>query len=224
MTGRDTYAVGRWASIVAASAVALFAALLAVGLTGHHTEMLSYGTCIILAWGFVAMMASVNRWAPREKRVWSQISLSFAIMYAVLVSACYYTQLTVVRAGAALLSREALNLLSFNAGSVMFAVDMLGYTLMALSTWFAAPVFTGAKNGLWLSRLCTIHGLLAVPTVVYPLLMSAPQGEATTRAVRLGSIALLAWCAVFIPIPLLLASLFGGRAVRREGGRAKPRG
>ena len=81
-----------------------------VNASGAPTRALAVGASLLLAVSFVVLMASIHSYAPPEKKVWSQIGLSFAILYAALLIWNYYLQLTVVRTNPVLYSWLTMNL------------------------------------------------------------------------------------------------------------------
>ena len=167
---RAVYRVGFWSSLTATAMVAGFALSLIIGLLlpSYAADAMSYVTCLILPASFVAMMVSIHHITPAEKRVWSQLGLSFSIIYAVMCSIVYYIQLVVVRTNSLRISPDAMALLTFTPGSAMFAVDMLGYAFLTLATLVTSPVFGDSLGEKWLERLFFIHGLFALPTIVFP--------------------------------------------------------
>jgi hypothetical protein len=157
---------------------------------------MSYVVCLILPASFVAMMVSIHCITPVKKKVWSHLGLSFAIMYAVMCSIVYYVQLVVVRTNSLGVSPGAMALFTFTPGSAMFAIDMLGYGFLTLATLVTSPVFGEGRRERWLKRLFFIHGLFALPTVVFPAFQFLQDAGAVESASQGGSFALLFWCRV----------------------------
>ena len=60
-------------------------------------------------------------------------------------------------------------LIGFVPGSATFALDMLGYGFLCLSTLAAAFTLMDSRDRA-LRLLCIIHGAIVVPTVVAPIL------------------------------------------------------
>ena len=116
---------------------------------------------LLLGSSFLLMMASVHQLAPSDKRVWSQAALSFATIYAALISVVCFVQLTLVGPRLAEGRMEGIELLRFVPfDSFLYAVDILGYSFMSLSTLFAARVFAGdglERTARW---FLTANGLL----------------------------------------------------------------
>lgn len=210
MGGRDAKRIGFWSSVLVTTEVAVFAVALVTGLLGFSSlsDVLSFISCLCLAPSFVAMMVSVHHFASAEKRVWSHLGVAFSIIYAVLCAITYYTQLVVVRTNSLGVSADAMTLFTFEPGSALFATDMLGYGFMTLATLAAAPVFGQGMLERWLRRWFIFHGLFALPTVIFPAFSFAQNADAVASADMFGTLALLFWCAIFIPIPILLATLY----------------
>ena len=207
---RAVYRVGFWSSLTATAMVAGFALSLIIGLLlpSYAADAMSYVTCLILPASFVAMMVSIHHITPAEKRVWSQLGLSFSIIYAVMCSIVYYIQLVVVRTNSLRISPDVMALLTFTPGSAMFAVDMLGYAFLTLATLVTSPVFGDSLREKWLKRLFFIHGLFALPTIVFPAFRFSQESAAVESANQGGAFALLFWCLLFLPISTILAVHF----------------
>jgi hypothetical protein len=210
MESRAVYRVGFWSSLLATAMVAGFALSLVIGLLSpsYAADAMSYVTCLILPASFVVMMVSIHRITPPDRRVWSQLGLSFSIVYAVMCSMVYYIQLVVVRTNSLGVSPDAMALFAFTPGSAMFAVDMLGYAFLTLATLVTSPVFGDSLREKWLKRLFFVHGLFALPTIVFPALRFSQDSAAVESTSRGGSVALLFWCLLFLPISTILAVHF----------------
>ena len=91
---------------------------------------------------------------------------------------------------------------------------LAGYALMALSTLFAGMAVT--RDARALRVLLMAHGAFFVPCVAMPILgVFSAQAAGSDRS---GVVALLFWCAYFIPVGVLSGRYFS-RALR-EGGEA----
>jgi hypothetical protein len=204
------YRVGFWSSLLATMMVAGFALSLVIGLLSpsYAADVMSYVPCLILPPSFVAMMVSIHHITPTEKRVWSRLGLSFSIVYAIMCSTVYYIQLVVVRTNSLGVSPDAMALFTFTPGSVMFAVDMLGYAFLTLATLVTSPVFGDSLREKWLRRLFFVHGLFVLPTIVFPAIQFSQDPAAVASTNQGGSIALLFWCLLFLPISAILAMHF----------------
>ncbi|MBN2170614.1 MAG: hypothetical protein JW819_04735 [Candidatus Krumholzibacteriota bacterium] len=128
--------IGLWSAILTTAWIVLFDIAIALGAAGAPTRSVAVGASLLLALTFVALMAAVHDQAPAAKRIWSRIGLSFAVVYAALLSWNYALQLTVVRhdpGGYAWLAMD------FAPGSAFWALESVGYTLMSLAALFSLP-------------------------------------------------------------------------------------
>jgi len=94
----------------------------------------------------------------------------------------------------------------FVPGSLTFAMDMLGYGFLCLSTFAAGFALVEARDKA-LKALCFFHGAIAVPTFAAPIISGiflSPGGQTND----IGSYILLFWCIVFVPIALLFVRYF----------------
>jgi hypothetical protein len=200
--------IGFIASLLVAGEVLTFAISLLPGFWGIDLINLSFVASFLLAPTFITVMTCVHYSAPEEKKIWSHLGLVFSTVYAVMVMITYYTQLVVVRTNSLGLSPESLKLFTFTPGSLMFALDMLGYGFMCLATLLAAPVFYGSKLDNWIRRLFIVNGLFFIPSLVFPA-FTFPQDSGSVEATSLsGVIGYLFWCTLFVSISMLLAKKF----------------
>ncbi len=154
---------------------------------------------LLLAPTFVVLMACVHSYAPNAKKVWSQVGLAFAIVYATMACVNYIIQLTVVRLS--ILNRETDGLAMFvmgNPHSIFWAL-MFDYIFMNLAMLFAAPVFEGGKLERWIRWLFLANGASAVITL-FGIVVDSPM------IFLLGS--LVPWCVIFSAATILLAVMF----------------
>ena len=197
---------GMISALVAMSMTILFAIALVLGFwLTNISNILSYVVCFVLAPAFVIMMISIHLNAPEDKKIWSLIGIAFAIIYAIFITLTYYTQLALIF-NPPNVSEDILNMFDYQeSGSWMFMVDMLGYGFMTLSTLFTAFAFEDGKLEKNLKRIFIFHGIFIVPTLVFPLL---PLGLAGNESVLFGSLALIVWCLIFIPLSGLVSLYF----------------
>ena len=85
----------------------------------------------------------------------------------------------------------------------MFNYGLLGYGMMALSTFFIGlSIRAENKPDLWLKRLMLIHGVFFFSCFLMPM-TGMFTGIANGEKGNGGYIALLFWCAYFLPIGVL---------------------
>lgn len=133
---------------------------------------------LILGSAFLILMVCVHQATAPERRVWSQVALSFAIVYAVLISVNYYVQLAWVAprlARGEIRGMEPFLFVPFD--SFLYAVDILGYTFMSVATLFLAGAFTGPGLERVIRWFAIANGLLipflALQMYFHPLIWVA---------------------------------------------------
>lgn len=133
-----------------------------------------YGSSLLIAPAFVLVMVCVHYYAAPEKRVWSHAGIAFAVMYAVMVSISYISQLAVVAPHIARGELDKVAIIALQDGSFMQWIDTLGYSFMGLSTLVAAPVFTGGRIQKWIRGFFIVNGILApfyLLAIPYPIFL-----------------------------------------------------
>ncbi len=208
MNRNPIMAIGRVAALSIVVETVVFAFSLVWGLI-YHTEFdqnLGYAASLLLAISVVIMMACFHRSTPDELRIYGLLAVLAAVIYAPLCISNYFLQLSVVALNPLGLSSDVMKLIDFRPGSATFALDMLGYTFLCLSTLAAGFALTAQRDRA-LRALCFFHGAIALPTFAAPIMsgiFASPAGQTND----VGSYVLLFWCAVFLPIALLFGSYF----------------
>ena len=132
-----------------------------------------------------------------------------AAVYAVLILLVYFAQTTSVRLGG--LSDQALDVLDFKRGGLIFNYDLLGYGMMALSTFFLGLcVRANCRADRWLKALLLIHGLFFFGCFLMPM-TGVFRGMSDGSTSRGGVIALVLWCVYFFPVGVLAVRHFGSK-------------
>ena len=175
----------------------------------------SYFVCMFLPMGYIMMAAGLRHESGADRRVAADIGMVFAAVYAVLILLVYFAQTTSVRLGG--LNEQALGILDFRRGGLIFNYDLLGYGMMALSTFFIGlSVCPGCREDRWLKALMMIHGIFFAGCFIMPMtgvFSSMSSGKISGG----GVIALVLWCVYFFPVGVLAFRHFGKRA--EEGQR-----
>ena len=194
--------VSRIGAAIVAVAVFLFALCLIIDFTFG-----SYLVCMFLPIGYIMMAAGFHQESADDRKVVSTIGMALSAVYAVLILLVYFAQTTSVHLGG--LSDDALGILDFRRGGLIFNYDLLGYGMMALSTFFIGLSFqAGSKEEKWLKALMMIHGIFFIGCFIMPmtgLFASLANGKTSNS----GVIALVCWCAYFLPIGILAYRHFG---------------
>jgi len=161
----------------------------------------SYIVCMFLAMGYIMMAAGFHTESPSERRTAATTGLAFAVVYAMLILLVYFAQVTSVRLED--LNEQATHILDFQRGGLLFNYDLLGYGMMAISTFFIGiSIKVNCKSDKYLKYLMMIHGVFFICCFIMPMtgmFTSMADGDVGNA----GTIALLGWCAYFLPISVL---------------------
>ena len=191
---------------IGAAVVAVTVFLFAVCLITDFTFG-SYVVCMFLSIGYIMMAAGFHQESTDDRKAVSVIGMVFSAIYAVLIFLVYFAQTTSVQLGR--LSEDALSILDFRRGGLIFNYDLLGYGMMALSTFFIGLSFqAGSKEEKWLKYLMMIHGIFFIGCFIMPM-TGVITGMANGETSNGGVIALVCWCAYSLPIGVLAYRHFG---------------
>ena len=176
-----------------------------------HFNFGSYLVCMFLPIGFIMMTAGFHHESSSETKVTADIGLALAAVYAVLILLVYYAQTTTVRLEE--LNEQSARVLDYQKGGLLFNYDLLGYGMMALSTFFTGlAIKADTKPDQWLKRLMLIHGVFFLSCFFMPMtgMFTAMADGSSGNG---GGIALLFWCLYFIPIGILAWRHFNKPAI-----------
>ena len=188
--------VARAGAGIVSAAVFLFAVCLIAGFIFG-----AYLVCMFLPIGYILMAAGLHHESGEDRRVAANAGMVFAGLYAALIFLVYFAQTTTVARGG--LNEQAALLLDFSRGGLIFNYDLLGYGMMALSTFFLGlSMEPKGREDIWLKRLMLIHGAFFPGCFVMPM-TGAFANMAGGRTSSGGVIALVIWCAYFLPIGIL---------------------
>ena len=170
----------------------------------------SYFVCMFLPMGYLMMAAGLHHESGEGRRVAATVGLLFAVVYAVLILLVYFAQTSSVRLGG--LNEQALDILDFKRGGLLFNYDLLGYGMMALSTFFLGlSVRADGRADKWLKGLLMLHGLFFFGCFFLPM-TGVFSGMSSGDTSRGGVLALVLWCVYFFPIGVLACRHFAKEA------------
>lgn len=187
--------LGKIGSLINAISVILFAICMIIPF-----DFGSYFVCIFLSIGFIMMIAAFEDECNENTRAAGKIASIFAGVYAVLIMIVYFTQCTTVLNEN--LSNEAMKILNYKYMGLLFNLDLLGYGIMALSTFFIGlTIDIKSKKDKALKTLLLIHGLFFIGCLIMPMtgVLVNSAGETSIS----GVIALEFWCLYFLHISIL---------------------
>ena len=183
-------------SAIVTVTVFLFALFLII-----NFSMGSFFVCLILPVGFIMMTAGLHNECEDDRKVASNIGLILAAVYATFIMLVYFSQLTTVKNEQ--LNEQAANLLEFGKFGLIFNYDLLGYGVMALSTFFTGlSMQPNNKTDKWLKALLMIHGLFFLSCPFMPITGMFAKMSSGGDGIG-GRLALVAWCVYFLPVGIL---------------------
>lgn len=193
--------IARAGAVIVTASVLLFAVCMLIPF-----DFGSYFVCMLLPIGYIMMTAGFCADSDEEHRAAAVAGAIFAAIYAVLVLIVYFAQTTAVRLGG--LNEQAMRILDFSRGGLFFSYDLLGYGMMALSTFFLGlTIQAKTRADKWLKYLMIIHGVFFFGCFIMPMtgvFSSMAIGETSAA----GVVALELWCAYFAPVGVLAALHF----------------
>jgi len=188
--------IGTAGALITALTVFLFALFLII-----NFSMGSFFVCLILPIGFIMMTAGLHNECEEERKVAANIGLILAAVYSTFIMLVYYTQLTTVNNEQ--LSEQAEKLLEMGKFGLIFNFDLLGYGLMALSTFFTGlSMKPKNKTDKWLKALLMIHGVFYFSCTFMPITGLFARMSSGGDGIG-GRLALVVWCVYFLPISIL---------------------
>ena len=189
-------------SAIVTVTVFLFALFLIV-----NYSMGSFFVCLILPLGFIIMTAGLHNECESDRKVSADIGMVLAAVYCVFIMLVYFSQLTTVKNEQ--LTEQAAELLEMGRCGLIFNYDLLGYGIMALSTFFTGlSMKTKNKTDKWLKALMMIHGMFYFSCTFMP--MTGMFSKMSSGGDGLGGrLALVAWCVYFLPVGILALIHFG---------------
>jgi len=191
----------------------LGAAYLIVLVAGFATQGLAYppspivqllaGVITLATVPVLVVLFAAIRETPGGRGILGTLGLSFALLFAAVVSINRFVQLTVVRqASPGPASADLARFLPYSTGSVMFALEMLGWGFfIALAALFVAPLFAGSPLRTTLRWLFVAFGVLSLMSVI---------GYVTSTALIM--VGFLAWGPILTALSVLLAVYFARQA------------
>lgn len=108
---------------------------------------------LLLGPSFLMVMVSIHQLASPADKIWSHAATAFATAYMVLTGTVYFAQLTWVGprlAAGRTAGMEQFLFVPFD--SFLYAVDILGYSLMSVATLFAGLALRGAARWLLIAN------------------------------------------------------------------------
>ena len=185
--------IGKVSAIINVVAVFSFAVCMLIG-----NDNGSYFSSMLIAFSFIPMICTYVFFSKESSKVAGFTAIGFAAIYATIILLVYFAQLTTVRLDD--LTQQASKLLDFQQSGLFFSYDLLGYGLMALSTFFVGlTIEAKSKADKWLKYLLLINVVYFISSLILPML-----GLFKADSPKWIGIAVLEfWCVYFMPVGIL---------------------
>ena len=181
--------IGMVGSLISLVSVALFAIFMLIAF-----RFGSFLVCIFLALGFAMIISTFANECEPDRKAAANAAVICAAVYCVMILMVYFAQTTTVRLDG--LNKQAAQILDYSQSGLYFNYDLLGYGMMALSTFFIGlTIKANTMAEKWLKWLLLLHGIFFIPCLIMPMLGIFSSGDYWA-----GVIALESWCAYFIPV------------------------
>lgn len=168
----------------------------------------SYLVCMILSIGYIMLTAGFYCESDEDRKAAATVGLVFSAVYMVLILLVYFAQTTNVRLDD--MTEQAVMILDFKRGGLIFSYDLLGYGMLALSTFFTGlSIRAASRSDRWLKRLLMIHGVFFFGCFIMPM-TGAFRGMSDGDTSIGGVVALVFWCIYFFPVGILSYKHFSG--------------
>ena len=188
--------IAKAGSAIVTVTVFLFALFLII-----NFSMGSFFVCLILPIGFIMMTAGLHNECESDRKVAANTGLILAAVYGTFIMLVYFTQLTTVNNEQ--LTEQTAKLLDMGKFGLIFNFDLLGYGVMALSTFFTGlSMKPKDKTDKWLRALMMIHGVFYFSCTFMPITGMFANISSGGDGIG-GRLALVVWCVYFLPIGIL---------------------
>lgn len=100
-------------------------------------------TAMLMIIAFLVTMVCIHDYAARDKKVFSQIGLCFALLAAAILLVDYFLQVSVIQPSLLNGEQDGIAILTqYNPHGIFIALEELGYLLMSLAFFCMVPVFS----------------------------------------------------------------------------------
>jgi hypothetical protein len=156
------------------------------------------GIVTLLTVPALVVLFTAIRYVNEEKQVLGSLGVSFIVLFAATVSINRFVQLTVVQQSLPDTPADLARFLPYSAGSVLFALEILGWGLFSsLAAVSVAPLFSATRLDKGIRWLLILYAVFSFMSVI---------GFATSTPVTAG--AFIAWGPILLAIAVLLAIYF----------------
>jgi len=199
--------LGFWSSVFIAVLGAIYIFLLVIDISTegfvsppNQTVQLIGGVVTFLTVpGLLVQFTAIRYATDGENKVLGSLGITFITLFAATVSINRFVQLTVIRQSApGAASQDLARFLPYATGSVMFALEMLGWGFFSsLAALSVAPLFYGSRINVSIRWLFVVYALFSFTSVI---------GFATESPIIVA--AFIAWGPILLALAVILAVYF----------------
>jgi len=159
-----------------------------------NANMGNYLFGMFIAFSFIPMISAFAMYSKSDNKAAAYTAMIFSGIYSVFILLVYFAQVTTVRLS--LLNEQVAQVISSQNFGLFFNYDLLGYGIMALSTFFIGlTIDTKISSVKFLKTLLMIHGIFFISSFILPILgifsVDAQQSN------RIGPMIQTFWCIYF---------------------------
>ncbi len=148
--------------------------------------------------GLVILFTAIRFANEENNKILGSLGVNFILLFATTVSINRFVQLTVIQQSLPDIPTDLARFLPYSTGSVMFALEMLGWGFFSsLAALFVAPLFSASPLNTAIRWLFVLYGVFSFMGVI---------GFVTNTPITAG--AFLAWGPILLALALLLARYF----------------
>jgi hypothetical protein len=197
--------LGIWSSIFISVLGAIYLGMLIIFFStegfvfppGPTVQLIGGIVTFLTAPGLVVLFTAIHYGIDRENKILSSLGISFITLFAATVSINRFVQLTVIQQSAAG-AQDLARFLPYATGSVMFALEMLGWGFFSsLAALSVAPLFSGSRLAISIRWSFVGYALFSFIGVI---------GYMTQTPIT--AAAFIAWGPILLALAIMLAVYF----------------
>jgi hypothetical protein len=200
-----TRQLGIWSSIFISVLGAIYLGMLIIFFStegfvfppGPTVQLIGGIVTFLTAPGLLVLFTAIHFGKDRENKILSSLGISFITLFVATVSINRFVQLTVIQQSATG-AQDLARFLPYATGSVMFALEMLGWGFFSsLAALSVAPLFSGSRLAISIRWSFVVYALFSFMGVI---------GYMTQTPITVA--AFIAWGPILLALAIMMAVYF----------------